>query len=253
MTMKRLIVLLAVAAVSLVPGVVAVPEAGPPGDAPDYCVVLHGLGRTSLSMRRMARSLRSNGYDVVNIGYPSTRDDVAGLVERLSAELERHCTNDAARVHFVGHSLGGMLARCFLARNPEFPVGRVVMLSPPNRGSEVADKMREWWPYQAATGPMGQRLGTSSNDLPQQLPPVTYDVGIITGDRSLNPLYSAWVDGVDDGKVSIERARLPGMRDFLVVHASHTFIMRRREVIDQVMHFLKNGIFKRAGSTDSEE
>jgi pimeloyl-ACP methyl ester carboxylesterase len=215
------------------------------GTTNDYAVLLHGLGRTRRSMRRMNKALRKQGYTVVNIGYPSTREEMPELVAFLDRALHRHCTNESARIHFVTHSLGGILTRAYLAKHPDCPVGRVVMLSPPSSGSEVADRLKDFWPYRLATGPMGQQIGTGEDSLPSRLPPISFELGIITGDRTWNPLYSAMVQGVDDGKVAVSRARAEGMRDFLVVHASHTWIMQRKQVIDQVVHFLANGTFRR--------
>lgn len=246
--MKKLCVslialLFACGSATWIPIAVADTDEGEQG-AGDYVVVLHGLGRTSRSMSKLARSMQAAGYQVVNVAYPSTRGDMPELVNLLDNTVRDLCTNDAKRVNFVTHSLGGIVVRCYLDSRDVDRLGRVVMLSPPNQGSEIADTLKSWWPYQLAMGPMGLQLGTGTNDLPRRLGPVTFDLGVITGDRSLNPLYSSVVKGRDDGKVSVESAKIAGMRDFLVVHSSHTFIMRRRMVIDQTLHFLKNGHFR---------
>jgi alpha-beta hydrolase superfamily lysophospholipase len=207
--------------------------------------LLHGLGRTSRSMSKMSRAMESAGYEVVNVSYPSTQGDMPELVGILENVLAQQCTDVSKRVHFVTHSLGGIIVRSYLDQQTFDRLGRVVMLAPPNGGSEIADTLKSWWPYQLAMGPMGQQLGTGREDLPRSLGAVDFDVGVITGDRSMNPLYSWWVKGRDDGKVSIRNARVPGMRDFLVVHSSHTFIMRRRQVIQQALAFLRDGQFAR--------
>lgn len=218
----------------------------------DYVVLLHGLGRSHRSMKPMGQALAERGYRVVNHDYPSTREDMPKLVARLARTLATKCPDRDVRIHFVTHSLGGIVVRVYVDRH-EFPrIGRVVMLSPPNQGSEIPDTLKSWAPYRWAMGPVGGKLGTGSNDLPQQLGAVAFDVGVITGDRSLNPLYSSWVEGDDDGKVSIENAKVAGMRDFLVVHASHTFIMRDSEVIAQTLHFLKHGRFERSDESELE-
>ncbi len=120
------------------------------------------------------------------------------------------------------------------------------MLSPPNRGSAAVDFLRSWKIYQWLNGPAGQQLSTDPDSVPNQLGPVDYPVGIITGDRYA--FFDGWLSrilpGKDDGKVSVERAKLEGMSDFLVVHESHPFIMDSVYVQDETVHFLKNGTFK---------
>ena len=140
--------------------------------------------------------------------------------------------------------------RHYLQRHSLPPGSRVVMLSPPNRGSEISDLLKDFFLYRWIMGPAGQQLGTSAKSLPNRLGPVNVPVGIITGDRSLDPWLSIRMPGPDDGKVSVASARLPEMADFLVVHRSHGFIMNGPEVIAQTSHFLKYGMFKREGIQD---
>ena len=117
------------------------------------------------------------------------------------------------------------------------------MLSPPNQGSELADILKQWKPYQMVMGPSGQELGTDPQSTPNLLGSVNYELGVITGDVSFNPVSSLLIPGPDDGKVSVSRARVAGMKDFLVVNHSHTFIMNSSEVAEEVMSFLKTGAF----------
>jgi hypothetical protein len=195
-------------------------------------------------MAKLSRAVSGAGYEVINVPYPSTRAGMPELVDHLRSAVRKHCTDTSRPIHFITHSLGGIIVRSMQAQGGIDRLGRVVMLAPPNGGSEIVDTLRAWAPYRLATGPLGQRLGTAEDDLPRSLGPVNFDVGVIAGDRSLNPLYSLWVEGRDDGKVSLQNARVPGMRDFLVVHSSHTFIMRRKGVIRQALVFLKNGRFE---------
>ena len=117
------------------------------------------------------------------------------------------------------------------------------MLSPPNQGSEVADELKDNMLYQWYNGPAGQELGRRG--LPSRLGAAHYPVGIITGNRSAfwDYWFSRLIPGEDDGKVSVESARLDGMQDFLVLPFSHTFIMERQAVVEQVIHFLRTGRF----------
>lgn len=205
-------------------------------------VLLHGLGRSHRSMSAMARSLETAGYRVINLGYPSRRHSVRVLVDTLAAELDACCATDPEPVHFVTHSLGGILVRAYGAVYGAGRIGRVVMLSPPNHGSEVVDRLPDGL-LTLLAGPAAVELGTDSTSVVRSLPPVELDLGIITGDVSINPLFSRWLPGDDDGQVTVESARLEEADDFLVVPYSHTWIMRRGDVIEQVLAFLATGSF----------
>ncbi len=207
-------------------------------------VLLHGMGRTSRSMARMERGLREAGFDVANVGYASTSRGVEDLA-RETLEPVFAAAGTTQRIHVVTHSLGGILIRVYAAARRPPALGRVVMLAPPNEGSELADALASNILYRAATGPAGQQLGTGSNSVPLKLGPVEFDLGVIAGNRTLNPLFSRIVPGVDDGKVSVERARVEGMKDFLVVPCSHTWIMTDRDVIAQTVRFLREGSFSK--------
>lgn len=209
----------------------------------DTVVLVHGMGRTRSSMMELERHLRREGFRVINFGYRSTRQPVEASALELQQTLERDAHGRNGRVHFVTHSLGGIIVRACLKEHRPGNLGRVVMLSPPNQGSEVADKLRNNLLYKWATGPAGQQLGTTLDSVPNQLGPVDFTVGVIAGSRSLNPLFSTWIDGPSDGKVGVARSQVEGMADFLVVPRSHTYIMRSPRVIAQVARFLREGSF----------
>jgi len=122
-------------------------------------------------------------------------------------------------------------------------LGRVVMLAPPNQGSELVDRMRNGWFYRFFTGPAGQQLGTDPDSVPKRLGPANFDLGIIAGDRSYNPFFSARLPGPDDGKVSVASTQLEGMKDFLVVHYSHTWLPGKRDVVKATIRFLAQNSF----------
>lgn len=217
------------------------------------CVVLiHGMGRTLHSMDKMQDRLTTEGYHTVNLGYPSTSKAIEDIVEEnFPAALEQCQQFQPNSVHFVTHSLGGIVLRSVLKNQKPENLGRVVMLSPPNHGSEVSDKLKDWWLYQWINGPAGQQLTTDKNSFPNRLGPVDYPVGIIAGDRYyfFDYYLSTIIPGPDDGKVSTGSARLEGMRDFLQVHETHPFIMDADYVQDETLHFLKQEKFRHQKST----
>lgn len=211
----------------------------------DMVILLHGLGRTSVSMKRVEWRLRQDGFRVVNITYPSRRRSVEELADRWLPEvIAVNVSTPTARVHFVSHSLGGIVLRQYLAKHSLTNLGRVVMLAPPNQGSELADRLSGSVLGRWLLGPSLSELGTADAGLPKRLGPAQFEVGIITGDRSFNPFLSRLLPGPNDGKVSVASARLEGMKDFLIVHSSHTWVMWRRKTVDQVSHFLAHGHFE---------
>jgi hypothetical protein len=211
------------------------------------CVVLlHGLGRTSSSMRSMESVLNDSGYRTVNRDYPSTSLPIEEIAEKFLPQFIAECGGQAGRIHFVTHSLGGIILRYYLQLNGLPPGSRMVMLSPPNKGSELADQLKDQFWYQWLMGPSGQQLTTDPHSLPNKLEPVSIEVGVIAGRKTLEPWFSWLIPGEDDGKVSVDHARLSEMTDFLVVDHGHTFIMNSGEVKKQVIHFLANGFFKKS-------
>lgn len=208
-------------------------------------ILVHGLARTKYSMGVVRRFLARRGYRVLNCQYPSTKFPIAVLSERYLGEFIRRHGAPARTMHFVTHSMGGLVVRFYLEKQRPAQLGRVVMLAPPNQGSEVTDWHKTRLAYRWWFGPAGQQLGTDAASLPAQLGPVTFELGVIAGDRSINPFNSRRIPGADDGKVAVERTKAPGMQDFLLVHACHTFIMRDAQVLTQIAHFLQTGQFGR--------
>ncbi len=209
-------------------------------------IVLHGLGRTKNSMNRIENSLAKDGYMVWNESYPSRSESIEKLaVEHIEKGLEFCIKAKAESIHFVTHSLGGIMVRYYLQEHKIDNLGKIVMLSPPNNGSEVADFLKDVYVYKLAMGPAGQQLGTDTESLPKSMSPIEANVGIITGNKTLDPWFSPLIPGADDGKVSVESAKLKEMTGFMVVESSHAFIMKNVQVIDQIKYFLKHGIFNR--------
>lgn len=217
------------------------------GNNQDAVILLHGLARTKASMSKIESYLDKKDFMVVNMDYPSREKPIEILSKTVIPEALKICKkNNADKIHFVTHSMGGILVRHYLAHNTIPNLGRIVMLSPPNKGSEVVDKFKGLTLFKWLYGPAGQQLGTDPDSVPNQLGSLEYEVGIIAGDRSINPIFSWLIPGIDDGKVSIERAKLSGMKDFLIVHNTHPFIMNDPFVHQQIHAFINNGSFSHA-------
>ena len=216
-------------------------------DDVSQCVVLiHGLGRSAGSMEEMQEALVQEGYQTVNLGYSSTKKDIETIVEEDYPPGILQCMAfKPETIHFVTHSLGGIILRkAFSSGKPE-NLGRVVMLSPPNKGSKLVDKIKDWRLFQWMMGPAGQQLVTGTDSITSQLGKADFDLGIITGNRHafFDSLFAFMIPGVDDGKVSVENAKLEGMNDFLVTNDSHPFIMNSENVQKETIHFLQYGKF----------
>lgn len=199
-------------------------------------------------MSILGSRLSSAGFRVVNVGYPSKSEPLEALVDRLATELRACCPDRLGDVHFVTHSMGGVLVHLYLSQADEPHRGRVVMLAPPSQGSEIVDAFSDSPLLRRWLGPAGIQLGTDTASVPNRLDAPRFELGIIAGDATLNPLSSWIIPGPDDGKVSVERARAEGAADFLVLPATHTFIMNRADVAEQAVHFLRTGRFHREGA-----
>jgi len=211
--------------------------------AADCVILLHGLARSDCSMSKMQKALQVEGYNVVNIGYPSRKYNIEKLAqESISSALE-HCENSPG-INFVTHSLGGILVRQYLSVNKIANLHHVVMLGPPNKGSEVVDSLGNVPGFKLLNGPAGLQLGTGAMSVPNRLGPAEFSLGIIAGTKTINLILSAIIPNPNDGKVSVESTKLEGMDDHLAMPVTHPFMMRNDKVIQQVIYFLKNGKFK---------
>ncbi len=212
--------------------------------SPPAVILLHGLARSGYAMKPLESHLAAAGFEVHNVSYPSTELSPDELDDYLHEKVVG-CCQQAPRLHFVTHSLGGILVRAYLAEHETKNLGRVVMLAPPNKGSEFVDVLGASAPFRWALGPTAVQLGTDPDSLPNRLPPPHFEVGIIAGTRSINPLGALVVPGESDGTVSVWSTRLEGMSDFIELPVSHTFIMYSDEAAEQTVAFLREGRFHR--------
>lgn len=211
----------------------------------DCVVLLHGLARTADSMQAMEEALVAEGYRVANVSYPSREYGIEELAP-LAVEDGLHLCGDReerGRIHFVTHSLGGILVRYYYEGHEPVDVGRVVMLAPPNQGSDAADALRDVPGFDWLNGPAGAQLGKGEDSVPLQLGAPPFEFAVIAGNRTIDPLTSAMLENPDDGRVSVEDTRLQGMADFRVLPVSHAYIMQDDEVIRHVVTFLAEGRF----------
>jgi triacylglycerol lipase len=211
--------------------------------ANDCVILLHGLARVSNSMSELERKLGQSGYDVVNINYPSIRYEIDVLAaDAVGRGISRCLTQSPERIHFVTHSLGGILVRYYLQKNELELLGRVVMLGPPNKGSEMVDGLSPL-PGFGLLGPTSRVLGTEEESVINELGPVEFELGVIAGSTSINPIGFLFIEGPHDSIVSVESTKVEGMDAHIVLPVTHTFMMRNNEVIDHTIHFLETGQF----------
>ncbi|MFT5707841.1 MAG: hypothetical protein ACI9ES_002142 [Oceanospirillaceae bacterium] len=209
------------------------------------CVVLlHGLARTSNSMAELETKLTNEGYFVVNVNYPSRKKKIFELSEIAVNDGLLQCSKaNSSPVNYVTHSLGGILVRQFYINHQPSNLNRVVMLGPPNNGSEVVDNLKNVPGYKLINGPAGMELGTSNIDVPKTLGPVNFELGVIAGTQSINLILSTFLPNPDDGKVSVESTKVEGMCGFITMPVTHPFLMTNDSVIREVISFLRNGVF----------
>ena len=209
----------------------------------DRVILVNGISPIGRTLRKLAQFLDGQGYRTLDLKYPSTRKSIGDIAEHIHPEISRYAESVAGRVHFVGVSMGGLVLRAYLHRFRPQNLGRVVMIGPPNQGSELADFLKGWWLYRKVYGPAGQQLVTQFKDAEELFGAVNYELGVIAGNRTLDPVASYIIGKPNDGRVSIESTRLHGMKDHIIVSANHTFFATNRRAWQQTLHFLKQGQF----------
>ena len=208
-------------------------------------VLLHGLGRSNLVTKTMAKRLFDAGYNVKQVGYQSLFGDTPDeVVKDITQQINACCSDLKTPVHFVGHSLGGLLVRAYLGENTVPNLGRVVLLGSPNKGTPIVDSLKDDWLMEVA-GEMARALGTDdSSGFLGSLKPPTYTLGIIAGVADAG--RSEEIPGDDDGLVPLESTKVEGMTDFIVLPVSHADMREDEKTFAQLLNFLKEGQFDHA-------
>ncbi|MFP6807170.1 MAG: hypothetical protein VB957_08315 [Pseudomonadales bacterium] len=213
--------------------------------AAECVILLHGLARSASTMEKLEVKLIDNGYIVANIDYPSRHLEVEKLAElAVGAGISECAEANASPLNFVTHSLGGILVRQYYKIHEPESLHRVVMLGPPNNGSEVVDHFRNVPGYELLNGPAGLQLGTGPDSVPLKLGPVNFQLGVIAGTQSMNPILSLLLENPDDGKVSVKSTKVEGMCAHVSLPTMHPFMMKNEAAIDEVLSFLASGEFK---------
>lgn len=210
------------------------------------CVILlHGLGQTHHAMSGLANYLELNNYIVVNIDYPSTKKPIKELAKsHISLMLKECLKHNPKNINFVTHSLGGVVLREFLHSHNLSNIGAIVMLAPPNHGSEIADLLQHNFLFKILLGPAAQELTTAKNSTPNSLPnSLPYPLGIIAGNFNFNIINKLIFHGENDGKVSTSSTQMNNMKDFIILPVSHIFMFRNKLVKKQVLNFLEHRQF----------
>ncbi len=214
----------------------------------DHLVVLiHGTFRAKESFRPMERALRESGFEPLSLNYPSTLASIPTHTRRLNQLLDQLEGYD--RVSFVGHSLGGILARCLVGSDSpwksKMKVQRLVTLGAPNQGAEIVDRLRDSPLVRAVAGPAALALAT---DRIGEIPLPECAFGVVAGAKGDGKGWNPLLPGDDDRTVSLQSALLDGAEDSLVVPVIHTWLMRDPRVVAGVVNYLTTGRFEAAAA-----
>ncbi len=212
----------------------------------EYVVLLHGFGKSSSSLEKIADKLKKCGYRAINIEYPSRSHNISEIAEkfvlpRIAKEIET-----CSKIHFVGYSMGGIITRYILEYYKPKNLGRVVLIATPNQGTEVVNSLSKYTWFKTIFGPAILDVAVNSSFLTNLPNRVDYETGVISGNLSVNPISSLFfIKGDDDGTVSIENTKLDGMKDNIIIPATHFSLLYNDVVIKEVEYFISNGCFSK--------
>jgi triacylglycerol lipase len=205
--------------------------------------VIHGFGGSLIQMDKINQGLRKEGYLTENYTYPSFKEDLDSLGMYICRKISREHFDT---ISFVTHSMGGLLVRSlyqYKAKMPQFPfVFRIVMLAPPNKGSQLAEI--PFGPVaKKVLGPNLDHMKTYPDAYVRKLPIPDAEVGIIAGARGKKPWYNPLLKEDNDGTVCLSSVYMGGEKEVVVVHAMHVTMPLRPSVVKLVLRFMKSGSF----------
>ena len=207
-------------------------------------IVIHGFARRARSMDIIAAEIHKAGYEVRNVDYASLNQNITDIKEDVFEKFNQYISeNQNKKIHFVGHSLGGLLIRSYLGENKINNLGSVVLMGTPNKGTPLVNEYQDKW-YFSWLGPVVSELGVDTSDFLKTLQAPYYTVGVIAGNKPYTR-FATSLKGSNDGMLTVESAQLEGMRDFIVIDVNHASMKRNPRVIEQVIHFLKHSQFKK--------
>ena len=206
-------------------------------------ILVHGFARSSRDMRVLAKALRKQGYNTHQINYLSIRKNINNIQSNVFKQMMSIISNNTARkIHLVGHSLGGLLVRSYLAKHSIPNMGFVVIIGSPNKGTNFVDYYKQSWWFKWF-GDITHIFSAKQSAFLNSLPLPNYTLGVIAGNFN-----SKWQEhilpGPDDGLVPVKSTKIKGMKDFIIIENTlHRWLIYKRQVIDQVIYFLSHGRF----------
>lgn len=204
-------------------------------------ILLHGFARSKTAMWRLAGRLEDAGYSVHRIGYDSLTQDIDAIKKEVFFKINSYMKNRSNRVHFVGHSFGGLLIRSYLGENKVKNIGNVVLMGSPSKGTPAVDYLKDKWYFKYA-GPSIMTMSSRGSAFLSSLKEPDYNLGIIAG-VSESSSNESILNGKNDGIVPIESTKVSGMKDFIIIETSHTMMRYSEDVAEQTIYFLRNGVF----------
>jgi pimeloyl-ACP methyl ester carboxylesterase len=217
----------------------------PPAGRDEAVILLHGLGESRWSMQPLAESLRpALDADVMSFGYASVKADIDAHARALGAVVAG--LPEAERISFVGHSLGNLVVRRWMAIAAAEDLARVrrmVMLGPPNQGADLARLAAKIWGLAARAEGAARDLVVNWDAVAPGLAVPPCDFGIVAGGKGDDVGYSPLLEGDDDAVVRVDETRLEGAADFLLVPVHHASMMRHERVQRATAVFLRDGRF----------
>lgn len=208
--------------------------------------LIHGYGSSTIFLKSIEHYLKKNNVETKNYGYHSITVDIRTCGYKLYTKIKQDTIDT---VSFVTHSMGALVVRSLLTysiTDSSFPnIYRIVMITPPNHGAEIADFFSSSSVLKLLLGPNVEHMKTDSNSLANKLPvPLQSEVGIIAGEKFDSKGYNPFIKGNNDGYVTPEKTKLGMEKDFRILYKPHTLITQSKETQRLVLCFLKNGTFE---------